>query len=264
MRRSKALETLRAGKVALGTNISIGPYIMGGALAGKLGLDFTWIDLEHRGYTYQDMTIMIYGCRETDVDAMVRVSDTSAGAFHRCFEMGAAGVMLPHCRSAAEARHAVDCSKFQPVGRRSMENVLVDADFGFADGNEFIEWHNRESFVAVQVEDREAVEVVDQIAATDGVDILFIGPGDLTKAYGKFGNMDAPEYKRAVKRVAQACEQHNKWWGLPTGSAPDGVKRYVGLGARFLAPFSDYGAIRDGWQRQVGEVKEILAKEGCI
>jgi len=262
MRRSKTLAKLRAGKVALGGNISLGPSVIVAGLAGKLGMDFTWIDMEHRWFTFQDAALMIYGCRETDVDPMIRVPGISAQDFHRCFELGATGVMMPHCRSIADAHHAVDCSKFPPLGRRSKDNVLVDGDFGLADPKEFIDWHNRETFVTVQIEDTEAVEAVDQIIATPGVDILFIGPGDLSQSYNKPGEFDAPEMKRAYRRVDDACKKHKKWWGLPTGPSTEQVARFADMGATFLVPFVDYSAVLTSWQREVETVRNTLAKNG--
>jgi len=262
MRTSKTLARLRAGKVALGANISIGPSLITAGLAGKLGFDFAWLDMEHRWYNWHDAAIMIYGCREGGVDAIVRVPDTSPATFHRCFELGAAGTMLPHCKSAADAANAVRNSKFAPVGLRGIENVLIDGEFGLVPLPEFMEKQTRESVVVVQIEDREALDCIDQITGAEGVDALFVGPGDLSQSLGRPGDMANPDLVRAIEKVAKACQRDGKAWGLPTGPNPDNIKKYVDLGARFIVPAVDYVAILTSWQKPIGDARDILAKKG--
>jgi len=264
VRASNVLARLRAGKVALGANVSLGPAIITAGFAGKLGIDFIWIDMEHRGFTYHDAALMILAGREGGTDPMVRVPDVSPAAFHRCFEFGAAGVMMQHCKSVADAEHAVACSKFRPVGRRGLERVYVDADFGTAEIGEFMEWHNRETFVAIQIEDVEALEVIDEISAVPGVDVLFIGPADLSQSLGAAGRFETPEFQAAVKKVARACEKNNKWWGAPAVGDLEKLKWYIDLGGSFFCAFEDYNALVRVWQSDLDQIRNLLAKEDLI
>jgi 2-keto-3-deoxy-L-rhamnonate aldolase RhmA len=93
---------------------------------------------------------------------------------------------------------------------------------------------NRETFIVVQIEDAEAVEEVDAIAAPPGIDILFVGPADLRQSYGIPLQFDHDLMRAAVTRVAEAAARHGKWWGLPGGNAEQGAI-YYDMGARFLA-----------------------------
>jgi 4-hydroxy-2-oxoheptanedioate aldolase len=168
--------------------------------------------------------------------------------------------MVPHGRSVADAEHAAKNSKFHPLGERGMETVGVDADFGVAPLADFLPWHNRETFVVLQIEEKEAVDSVEKIAEVPGIDVLFIGPGDLLQSYGKPGQLDAEELPQAMKRVAAACRKNNKWWGLPTGPDPEKIRKYLDLGARFIIPFGDYSTIARTWKAGMENVQNLLAK----
>lgn len=102
----------------------------------------------------------------------------------RALEFGANGIMVPHCRSAEEASQWVEWAKFPPEGKRGYDCARADANFALSDSLEFLEERNQETFLVFQIEDREAVDCVEEIATTDGVDGLFIGPGDLTISHG--------------------------------------------------------------------------------
>jgi len=262
MRRSKVLAKLRSGKVALGANTSLGASPITAGYAGKLGLDFAWLDMEHRWFTWQDTALLIYGCREGDIDAMVRVGGTDAPDFHLAIELGANGVMLPHCRSREAAAHAVDCTKYAPVGRRSKENVVIDAQFSLYPGDRYTQDVNKESFVVVQIEDAVAVEAAEEIISTPGVDAIFIGPAALTQQLGIPGEMTHPKYLAAEKKVADLCAKHGKAWGLPLAPTEDCIKSYIDKGARFLVPIGDFAAILRTWPKDVDTVRNVLAKNG--
>src|SRR6185312_13940772 len=137
----------------------------------------------------------------------------------RALEFGANGIMVPHCLSVAEARQWVEWVRFPPLGRRGFDGAGADADYALGDAIEYLAKANDEVFLALQVEDRECVECVDEIAALPGVDLLFVGPGDLSISYGVPFQFDHPLVLKAIDKVAEAAERAGKWWGIPTGSA---------------------------------------------
>jgi len=261
MRKSRVLAKLRADKPVFGVGVNLGPSIIASGLVGTVGYDFTFIDMEHRWIGYTEAAMMALATREGGADPMIRIADTANhSAFHRCFEIGATGVLMPHAKTGADARKAVNYSKFYPVGQRGMDPVNIDADFGMGGSlMEIIEWHNRETFVALQIEDREAIDNIDAIASVPGVDILFVGPVDLSQSYGEPGLFDAPELQTAVDKVAKASEKHGKWWGVPAMDNPDKVRQYMGMGARFFTVLSDYHALKSTMIRQKDAFKELMS-----
>lgn len=254
MRANRILARLREGGATLVASPSSydSPKIV--ELLGLLDFDGVWIDMEHMDYGYEHVYAMALACRATRIEAMVRIRRGQYWSYSRALEAGATGLMVPHCRSGADAAEIVRWSRFHPEGMRGMDGVEPAADYGLAPMADYMAHANRETFIAVQIEDREAVDDIDAIAATPGVDILFIGPADLSQSYGIPLQMQHDLMLRAVDRVAAAAARHGKWWGLPVASA-EIAAGYYEQGARFFA----CGAAVIILQRGFRQIREAFA-----
>ncbi|MFL5802729.1 MAG: HpcH/HpaI aldolase family protein [Roseiflexaceae bacterium] len=259
MQKNRVLEKLRQGKAALVTTVT--PYASPKLteMIGLLDFDCVWIDMEHQDYSYDQLFDMALGCRATGIVPMARIRKGDYWTYSRPFEAGATGIMVPHCRSGAEAAQIVQYARFHPLGMRGLDGVEANADYGLAPMAEYMAHTNRETFVCVQIEDCEGVEDVDAIAATAGIDILFIGPADLSQSYGIPLQTQAPIMQDAVKRVAEAAAKHGKWWGIPVGSV-EVAEQYYALGARFLACGAAIIILQQGWQRIRQDFDAILQR----
>jgi len=180
------------------------------------GFDGFWIDVEHGGLTTRDIEIAATAGMAHDLDCFVRVPPTDYATVTRCFESGATGVMAAQITSADHAEEFVRWAKFAPRGRRGLNPLGYDGGFGTVPLAEFAERSNRDTFVAIQIETAQAVEEADAIAAIDGVDLLFVGPSDLSQAVGVIGDFTGAPSMEAVDRVAAACRSHDKQWGAVT------------------------------------------------
>ena len=262
MRRSKVLENLRAGHPALTVNISLSTNPLAVEIAGRAGIDGVWIDSEHRPFHQGEIASMITAGRVADVDCYIRIRKGEGyTSFFRPLEDGAAGIMVPHVTTREEAEWVARNAKFPPLGRRGMETMMPDADLGFVDPLEYVEHRNRETFVVIQIEDIEALDALDGIAAVDGVDILLIGPADLTFSMGIPLQFDHPRFRYVVSRIAGAAANHGKWWGMPV---PDvaAAERYAEQGARFFNIGGDYGVLRNAFTAVRNEFNEAFGLGG--
>jgi len=246
MRNSKVLARLRADKPVLMCNISLGVNPMAVELAGKLGFHGIWMDMEHRSFTWRDIELLIMAARLGDVDAVVRIRKQEGYAtVHRPLQEGAGGLIVPHVRSPEEAAQWVEYGKFPPVGRRGFENVMRDADLGMANNADYVEHANRETFIALQIEDIEAVDAVEEIAAVPGYEMFFVGPADLSLGYGVLGETRHPKVMKAIEKIAAAAARHGKWWGMPVTGAAEAAQ-FAAMGGRFFNFGGDFGWIRAG------------------
>lgn len=260
MRRSRVLEKLRSGEMALTVNISLAPSPLAVQLAGHCGFDGIWIDTEHRPMNQWQVSSMIRAGHLTDIDCYVRIRKGEGyTSFFRPLEDGAAGIMVPHVKTREEAEWVVYNAKFPPVGRRGLETMMQDADLGFNDPIEYTQHANRETFVAIQIEDVEALDHIDEIGAVPGIDVLFIGPADLTFSMGIPLQLDHPRFRDTVKRIAAAASENGKWWGIPVGDV-DSARRYAAQGARFLNVGGDYGLLRNGFQQIQADFSTALSE----
>lgn len=216
-------------------------------LAGKLGFDVVWFDMEHRAHGYEVIDRVSLACRATGIDLMVRVRKTGYTSVMRVLEFGANAVMVPHCRSAEEARQWVEWSRFPPLGKRGFDGAGADGDYGLANPLEYLKDRNQETVLVLQIEDRESVECVDEIAAVEGVDLLFVGPADLTISYGVPMQREHALVQRAMDKVANAAAKAGKWWGTVTPT-PESAQVELDRGARMITCADDHFLLVQGLQ----------------
>jgi 4-hydroxy-2-oxoheptanedioate aldolase len=242
MTKSRLRNKLNAGNVVkvVGINRVTEPWIA--EVIGKLGFDVVWFDLEHRGHGYEVIERMSLACRATGIDLMVRIRKTGYTSAMGPLELGANGIMVPHCCSVQEAEQWVNWTLFPPVGKRGFEGSGADCDYALADPLEHLTGRNNETFLVVQIEDVEAVDSVEGIAAVEGVDVLFVGPGDLSISYGIPMQRQHPLMQRALDKVANAASKAGKWWGTVTAT-PEEAQLEIDRGARMITCGDDHSLL---------------------
>jgi 4-hydroxy-2-oxoheptanedioate aldolase len=260
MTKSRVLQKLRAGEIVrvAGINRVTEPWLA--EVVGRMGYDVIWFDLEHRAFGYDKIDPLSLACRATAIDLMVRIRKTGYDSPMRALEFGANGIMVPHCRTADEARQWVEWVRFPPLGRRGLDGAGADADFGLADPREHIEHANREVFLALQIEDKEAVENIEEIVTVPGVDLLFIGPGDLSVSLGVPLQFDHPLVHQAIERVAWAARKAGRWWGGATVN-PIAAQKVVDMGGRMITLGADHIFLVRGFQQALKDFNVVRAHE---
>ena len=213
-------------------------------LVASAGFDAVWLCLEHKRIDPALVYALIQACRLGGADALVRVKPANHADLLWLLEAGARGIMLPRVRHPDEVREVIAAMKFPPFGRRGSDVVHADAAFGRAALGDYLASANRETFLVAQIEEPEAVEHIDAIAALPGVDVLFVGPADLSLGLGQPGAYAGPEVMRVVELVAAACRRHGKRAGIPC--AADQVAKYRALGFSFFNVISDYRCVVQG------------------
>src|SRR5262245_56601141 len=202
-------------------------------LTSLLGFDGIWLDMEHHGPSVETATTLIRAARVGSSDVMVRTAKGESMRMGRVLEAGAHGIMYPRCDDAAEARQVVSWSKFAPLGQRGFDGGNPDQPYCTMPMAEYVQAANRETFVVIQIESPQAVKNAAEIAAVEGVDVLFVGPADLSILCGIPGQFDHPLMREAIRAVAAAARASGKHWGLPSPST-ERTKELLELGARFI------------------------------
>ena len=210
--------------------------------AAHFGYDGIWLDLEHRTMSEREVQMLMAYAHEADIDMMVRTPTLEKSRLYRHMEDGATGLMIPHCSTPEKARMVVDAIKFPPLGDRGIDGAGLDGEFLTASTATYPEDANRETFLVCQIETVEAVKNAAAIAAVDGVDVLFIGPGDLgLRLRHDPGGMTMDD---AIEQVRDACAKHGKAWGITGGGSVEELARRRSLGALLVPWGGDYMAIR--------------------
>ena len=199
---------LASAPVAVGTMLAEirQPSVMQ-ALANA-GFDWVLIDNEHGTFTTESIAELSRIARLVEVTPIVRVPVLTYEQIAQALDAGAQGIMLPRITSAEEVRAAVAIAKYPPEGRRGSAMGRAHTNFRAADVVETMAAANRDTFVIVQIETREAVEGLDEILSVPGVDAALIGPNDLAIALGVPGRMRDPVLEQAIERTIEACRAH--------------------------------------------------------
>jgi len=213
------------------------------ALAG--GFDGFWIDQEHAGLTYEQILVLATAARANAMDSFVRMAPTDYAKVTQNLEAGSGGVMAARIDSAEQAEQFVQWAKFAPRGSRGLNTSGRDADYTFKSAAQFAEDANRDHLVAIQIETTGALEDADEIAAIDGVDLLFVGPADLSQALGVIGQINHEKVWDGYQRVADACRNHGKHWGT-VSPTPEFASRAIEMGCRMITLGSDVACLRRG------------------
>ena len=174
-------------------------------LCAKAGADWVLLDLEHSGYTLDSARPALYAAGSEDITTIVRVPGAQQHLVSTALDAGAQGIMVPWVNSAQQAQRIASWMKYPPVGTRG--SAFGMAHDRFSPGSPATKQHqlNESTLFLPQIETPEAVDQAAQIAAVSGVDVLFVGPLDLSTNLGIPGQFTAPQFIDALGQVAQAA-----------------------------------------------------------
>lgn len=229
-------------------------------IAHTAGFDSFYIDIEHSSFSLETTSQICIAGLDAGITPLVRVPTGRPEHVTRVLEGGAMGVIVPHVRSAEEARRVVAAAKFSPIGDRSPVGGggvphLHYRSFPVIEATQAL---NDATMVVVMMETLEALEHVEEIAAVDGVDMLFIGTNDLTTEMGQMNNFDHPRVRDAYQRTITACRRNGKHVGIGgLASRPDLIAEYVRLGARFVSTGTDLGFLLGACTQRARQVREL-------
>lgn len=242
--RNPLKEKLAANHVvaSLIVRISRGPEIA--QLAANAGFDTLYVDLEHSVLSLETTSLLCHASRAAGVVPLVRVPTADAALIARILDAGAMGIIAPHISCAEEARHAVACAKYPPEGTRSVSSGLALLNYRNVAPVQANPLINASVFVAVMIESAQALDHIDEIAAVEGVDMLFIGAGDLSSDLSIPGQLDDPRMMDSYALVQEAARRHSKHVGLGgLASQPQLLKQLVAKGAHFVSVGTDLGLL---------------------
>ncbi|GAA4224008.1 2-keto-3-deoxy-L-rhamnonate aldolase RhmA [Sagittula marina] len=244
-------------RLKAGQNVPLGTWLMTGAPStaealGRLGFDFLVLDMEHVPVGITETADLLRAIAVTPARALVRLPWNDPVMIKRVLDAGAQSIMLPFVQTAEEARAAVSAAKYPPVGTRGVAAVHRSSGYGAA--TDYLKRANDETCVIIQLETPEALAALPEIAKVEGLDGVFVGPGDMAAAMGYIGQIGHPEVQ---KMLADAARQAREV-GLPVGivgPTPEMVRNFIDMGYSFAAIGSDMALM-------TGRAREVLSALG--
>jgi 2-keto-3-deoxy-L-rhamnonate aldolase RhmA len=252
-------QKLVKGKSSIGTFISLGSPIVS-EIIGQAGFDFVILDLEHGSGNEKDILGQLQAMTAGTAATIVRIESHERQRAGRVLDLGAEGIMFPRLKSVEEARSAINALYYPPAGSRGVAKMVRASNFG-KDFDEYYANQKNNIIGVIQIETREILDCLDEVAVIDGVDVLFVGPMDLSMSLGVFGKFDHPDFLQAIKATAMAAKKANKICGALLTN-PDQLSMYYNLGYRFFTSGADIGFINSGARNTVKLIEEALSKVG--
>jgi 4-hydroxy-2-oxoheptanedioate aldolase len=248
-------QLLREGKVVrcFGFGQLLTPKLV--AILGEHGdFDALWIDSEHAGLSMKDVELATMAARVYGMDHFVRLPATDYASVMRPLEAGAGGLMISMVKSPAEVEQAVRWAKFWPRGERGLNGGNCDGRFGLTPLAEYTATANADTFIGIQIETSGALESVSEIAAIPDVDLIFVGPSDLSQILGVTGDFENPKCLEAIKSIGDAARAAGKPWGI-FSRGPEYAARMRSWGCQLFVLGADIHAMHAG----IRSVKERYA-----
>lgn len=247
--------------------VPLGTWLMSGAPStaeamGCLGFDWLVVDMEHVPIDFKDACHILQAIGGTRAVPVVRLAWNDAVLVKRALDIGAQALMFPFVQNAEEARKAVASTRYPVPGEPSPGTrgyAAMHRASRYSTATDYGKRANDGIFRMIQLETPAAIERLEEIAAVDGVDAIFMGPGDLSSALGQIGNVAHPSVQAALKDAAQRTRKAGKLIGT-VGPTPEMVRDFISWGYDFVAVASDMGMMMRQANQFLSALKPALAK----
>ncbi|MCI0336200.1 MAG: aldolase/citrate lyase family protein, partial [Acidobacteria bacterium] len=236
-------KALKEGKVVIGGTVTAANADVASTLAG-VGFDFLWIEMEHSPLTLETVRSMILATRGLKAMPFTRVPVNEPWMAKRVLDIGSLGVIFPFTSTRVLAEQAVKSCKYPPLGVRGYGPSLATSRWGLS-GADYAKFANENVMVIVIIEQKQAIDNIEEIAAVPGIDVLFIGVNDLSYSLGMGGKTTDPIVEEAVSKVLAAGKKYNIPVGYPAGN-PAEINKRIAQGFRFFQASSDLGLMTAG------------------
>ncbi len=232
--------SIRAGKPVVGMTVTV-PSADVAAAAAASGFDFLWIEMEHSAITLESARNIILATRGTPTVPLVRVPVNELWTAKRALDIGALGIIFPFTSTPELARQAVDACKYPPIGKRGASAGL--ATLRWPVPGSYADFADQNAMVIIIVEQKEAVERIDEILDVPGIDVVFVGPNDLSYSFGDRGRQ-TPQVEAAIAKVLAAAKKRNIPAGRTAGAG--NLPQLIKQGFVFFQGPSELSLLRGG------------------
>ena len=208
-------------------------------IMGYAGLDYVIIDLEHGPNTIQTAQNLIRAAQAAEIFPIIRVKEGCESVMGEALDIGAGGLQIPQITTKAEAEAVINRVKFHPNGQRGVCRFVRAADYSAKDRFEYFKDANK-SIIILQIEGKDGIENIDDILSVSGIDVIFVGPYDLSQSLGLTGQVDHPLVEEKMLEIAKKCREKNITAGTFTDT-PENAEKWRNNGVKYISYSVDTG-----------------------
>jgi 2-keto-3-deoxy-L-rhamnonate aldolase RhmA len=205
----------------------------------QVDIDFVIIDTEHSAFTSANVADMVAWFKATDIAPFVRIPQIQYHFIARTLDAGALGIMVPNVKSGAEAQSVVNAAKYAPFGDRGVGLSAAHTDFKKVVPNEYMAYSNRNTTLICQIESKEGLDNIEDIATTPGLDVLWVGHFDLSQSLGIPGQFEHENFLAAIQHVVDIAKKHGLGAGIQPSSIGD-ANTWMDMGFNVISYGNDH------------------------
>lgn len=220
---------------------------------GYAGADFVIIDLEHGPNTIRSAQNLIRAAQISGLFPIIRVKEENKGVMAEALDIGAGGIQVPQITSRAEAEDVIRRTRFSPVGERGVCRFVRAANYSSKDRFQYFKDAN-EAVLVLQIEGQGGIDALPEILEVEGIDVIFIGPYDLSQSLGLVGQIDHPLVEEKMRQIVALCKQKNILVGTFTDTI-ENARKWRALGVSYIAHSVDMGIFHDAIKGLVTDIK---------
>jgi 4-hydroxy-2-oxoheptanedioate aldolase len=255
MQKNKLKEKLQAGRTVLGPFLKMtDPAIV--EIVGHAGFDFVIIDTEHGPMSIETAQNLIRAAEIVKITPIIRVTENNQSLILRALDIGAQGVQVPQISQKTHAEETVKAAKYHPRGERGLCRFIRAADYSSMDRFKYFEKANQETLVIVHIEGVEGINNLSDILTIKDLDIIFLGPYDLSQSCGVPGQVEHPKVIEKMTQVVKMAKKENKIVGTFVDTVEAG-KKWMQLGVQYISFSVDVGIFFQACSHIVEDIKKI-------
>lgn len=259
--QNNVTEKLARDETVLSFQVRLVQSVEVAQLAHTCGYDTMYVDVEHSSFSLHDTSQICMAAIAVGITPFVRVPAYGPEYVSRYLDAGAMGIIAPHVNTREEAQMIVRSAKFPPYGDRSVTFGLPHLKFQNVPHAQARELMNANTTVLTMLESPEAIENANEIAAVEGVDILFIGSNDLCAQMGIHGQFHHPKVREAFEHTIAVARKHGKHVGIGGLSGePELLADFIGLGARYVSAGNDLLYLMTSARARCDQLKKVISE----
>ena len=252
MKKNYLKKALIDGKTVFGPFLKItDPAVV--EIMGHAGFDFVIIDQEHGPISIQNTQNMIRAAESANITPIIRVAKNDESLILRALDIGAQGIEIPQINCKADALKAVNSVKYFPQGMRGMCRYVRAANYSSIDKFKYFESANEETMIIIHIEGIQGINNLDEILTVSGIDVVFIGPYDLSQSLGIPGQIENPLVEERMREVVFKCKQQR----ISVGTFTDDIqtaKKWISLGVQYMSFSVDVGILYNSTNNIVNQL----------
>ena len=221
-------------------------------MAALAGYDFVRLDCEHAMFSTEELKLLLQTARLTGMPCQVRIPDLTG--ITPLLGQEPSGIMIPHVESVSEAKMAVECCRFVPVGRRGMDGNTRKMRCEGMSRSEYMKYSEETMDLTIQIESKKALENVDEILKVPGIDMVATGRADLSQELGVPGQKEHPDVMNAENKIIQKTLENGKF-PIITANSQKRIRELYDMGVRCFVVGKDEALLEQGIRKKLSSIK---------